>query len=148
MPTPPSSLPQTPPVTPKLLTTSALVERSWLWACQEPETSKLPFSSPLSRASVSLVPTSGMSPCESPHNFLSDSREATHRNRQDAIEAIDIAARGKVKVFFKSRPLAALKEYVLAPLHRRRITEISVSVYEGLEAGTVAGRVVLDMQGT
>jgi len=50
-------------------------------------------------------------------------------NRQDSIEAIDIAARGKVKVFFKLRPLTALKD-----------------VYEGLEAGTVAGRVVLDMQ--
>jgi propanol-preferring alcohol dehydrogenase len=50
-------------------------------------------------------------------------------NRQDSVEALDIAARGKVKVFFKSRPLAELKD-----------------VYEGLEAGTVAGRVVLEMQ--
>jgi propanol-preferring alcohol dehydrogenase len=50
-------------------------------------------------------------------------------NRQDSIEAIDIAARGKVKVVFKQQRLADLKE-----------------VYEGLEAGTVAGRVVLDMQ--
>lgn len=37
------------------------------------------------------------------------------------MEAIDIAARGKVKVFFKSRPLSELKEYVLVfsfpPLH-------------------------------
>jgi len=50
-------------------------------------------------------------------------------NRQDSIEAIDIAARGKVKVFFKQQALADLKD-----------------VYEGLEAGTIAGRIVLDMQ--
>ena len=86
-----------------------------MWACQELEISKLPFSSPLSRTSVSLVPTLGMSPFESPHDLPSVSCEATHRNRQDAIEAIDIAARGKVKVFFKFHPLVALKEYVLAP---------------------------------
>ncbi|KAK7443536.1 alcohol dehydrogenase [Stygiomarasmius scandens] len=49
-------------------------------------------------------------------------------NRQDAREAIDIAARGQVKVHFVSRPLADLKD-----------------VYEGMKAGTIAGRVVLDM---
>ncbi|THV02641.1 GroES-like protein [Dendrothele bispora CBS 962.96] len=49
-------------------------------------------------------------------------------NRQDAREAIDIAARGQVKVHFASRPLADLKD-----------------VYEGMKAGTIAGRVVLDM---
>jgi alcohol dehydrogenase, propanol-preferring len=31
-------------------------------------------------------------------------------NRQDAREAIDIAARGQVKVHFSSRPLSDLKE--------------------------------------
>jgi propanol-preferring alcohol dehydrogenase len=50
-------------------------------------------------------------------------------NRQDAIEAIDIAARGKVKVAFKQQPLADLKD-----------------VYADLEAGTIAGRIVLDMR--
>ena len=45
-----------------------------------------------------------------------------YRNRQDAIEAIDIAARGKVKVVFKTHGLSALKE-----------------TYEALEAGTIAG---------
>ena len=42
------------------------------------------------------------------------------RNRQDAREALDIAARGKVKCYYVTKPLAALKE-----------------VYEGLEQGKV-----------
>ncbi|KAI0090404.1 GroES-like protein [Irpex rosettiformis] len=48
-------------------------------------------------------------------------------NRQDAFEALDIASRGKVKVVFKTKPLEALKE-----------------TYEALEAGTIAGRIVLN----
>ncbi|KAK1230900.1 alcohol dehydrogenase [Marasmius sp. AFHP31] len=48
-------------------------------------------------------------------------------NRQDAREAIDIAARGGVKVHFVSKPMSALKD-----------------VYEGMKAGSVVGRVVLD----
>ena len=32
-------------------------------------------------------------------------------NRQDAREALDLAARGKVKCFFELKPLSALKEY-------------------------------------
>lgn len=47
-------------------------------------------------------------------------------NRQDAIEAIEIAAAGKVKVHYECKPLAALKD-----------------VYEGMEAGKLVGRVVL-----
>ncbi|OCH86803.1 GroES-like protein [Obba rivulosa] len=50
-------------------------------------------------------------------------------NRQDAREALDIAARGKVKCFFAKKPLSALPE-----------------VYEGLEQGTIVGRVVLSMK--
>lgn len=50
-------------------------------------------------------------------------------NRQDAIEALDIAARGKVRVEFQLKPLDALKD-----------------VYEGLEEGRVAGRIVLEMK--
>lgn len=50
-------------------------------------------------------------------------------NRQDAYEALDIAARGQVKVHFVSKPLSALKE-----------------TYEGMEKGTVVGRVVLDFK--
>ncbi|KIP06462.1 hypothetical protein PHLGIDRAFT_128263 [Phlebiopsis gigantea 11061_1 CR5-6] len=50
-------------------------------------------------------------------------------NRQDAREALDIAARGKVKCTFQLKPLSALEE-----------------TYHALEAGTVAGRIVLDMQ--
>ncbi|THU82034.1 GroES-like protein [Dendrothele bispora CBS 962.96] len=49
-------------------------------------------------------------------------------NRQDAREALDIAARGDVKVHFSVKPLAELK-----------------SVYDGMHHGTVAGRIVLDM---
>ncbi|KDQ58742.1 hypothetical protein JAAARDRAFT_128961 [Jaapia argillacea MUCL 33604] len=48
-------------------------------------------------------------------------------NRQDAVEALDIAARGKVKVHFALRPLGDLKD-----------------VYDGMSAGKIAGRVVLD----
>lgn len=33
-------------------------------------------------------------------------------NRQDAREALDIAARGKVKCYFELKPLSALAEYV------------------------------------
>jgi len=50
-------------------------------------------------------------------------------NRQDAIEALDIAARGKVRVEFQLKPLDALKD-----------------VYEALEEGKVAGRIVLEMK--
>ena len=33
-------------------------------------------------------------------------------NRQDAVEALDIAARGKVKVYFVTRGMSELREYV------------------------------------
>jgi propanol-preferring alcohol dehydrogenase len=49
-------------------------------------------------------------------------------NRQDAIEAINIAARGQVKVHFQLRSLKELED-----------------VYEGMKAGKIAGRIVLDM---
>ncbi|KAF8649585.1 hypothetical protein AX16_005676 [Volvariella volvacea WC 439] len=48
-------------------------------------------------------------------------------NRQDAVEAIDLAASGKVKCIYEVRPLDSLKD-----------------TYEGLTEGRVAGRVVLD----
>jgi len=41
---------------------------------------------------------------------------------------MEIAAKGKVKCYFASKPLSELK-----------------AVYEGLEKGTIAGRVVLQM---
>ncbi|GJE96064.1 hypothetical protein PsYK624_122570 [Phanerochaete sordida] len=50
-------------------------------------------------------------------------------NRQDAREALDLAARGKVRCFFELKPLSALKD-----------------TYQNLEKGTVVGRVVLDMK--
>ncbi|KAI9436127.1 GroES-like protein [Russula earlei] len=49
-------------------------------------------------------------------------------NRQDAREALDIASRGKIKCHFALKPLSALSE-----------------IYEGLEKGTVVGRVVLNI---
>jgi len=50
-------------------------------------------------------------------------------NRQDAREALEIAARGKVKCFYQRKPLSALAD-----------------TYEGLEKGEIVGRIVLDMQ--
>ncbi|WVN86282.1 uncharacterized protein L203_101445 [Cryptococcus depauperatus CBS 7841] len=47
-------------------------------------------------------------------------------NRQDTIEALDIAASGKVKVVYEQKRLADLKD-----------------VYEDLEAGKIAGRIIL-----
>ncbi|KAL5529622.1 hypothetical protein ACEPAG_5607 [Sanghuangporus baumii] len=49
-------------------------------------------------------------------------------NRQDAIEALDIASAGKVKVEYALKDLSALKD-----------------VYEGMEKGVVPGRVVLSV---
>ena len=49
-------------------------------------------------------------------------------NRQDAIEAMEIAASGAVKCISQAKPLAELK-----------------SVYEDLEGGKIAGRIVLNM---
>lgn len=50
-------------------------------------------------------------------------------NRQDADEAIEIAARGAVKVHFVNKDLDEL-----------------ANVYDGLQKGTVAGRVVFEMK--
>ena len=50
-------------------------------------------------------------------------------NRQDAREALDIAARGKVKCYYQTKGLDALRD-----------------TYEGLEKGEIVGRVVLNMR--
>jgi propanol-preferring alcohol dehydrogenase len=50
------------------------------------------------------------------------------RNRQDPLEALDIAASGKVKVHYVVKPLSDLPE-----------------IFKGLEEGTIVGRVVVDM---
>lgn len=50
-------------------------------------------------------------------------------NRQDAREALDIAARGKVKCHYVMKPLSELGE-----------------TYEALEQGKIAGRIVLNMK--
>ncbi|KAH9992123.1 GroES-like protein [Russula vinacea] len=49
-------------------------------------------------------------------------------NRQDAHEALNIASMGKIHCHYASKPLSALSE-----------------VYEGMQQGTVAGRIVLKM---
>lgn len=49
-------------------------------------------------------------------------------NRQDAIEALDLAAQGKIKVFYKTRGLSELND-----------------VYKDMQAGTLTGRIVLDV---
>lgn len=70
-----------------------------------------------------------------------------YRNRQDAREALDIAARGKVKCHYTVKGLSDLKECL--PTHtlmgEHRLISFHCSVYEGMENGSVAGRVVLDM---
>lgn len=69
------------------------------------------------------------------------------RNRQDAREALDIAARGKVKCYYVVKGLGDLKEYVSRQwtlFYNWQHVGMS-SVYEGMEKGTVAGRVVLEM---
>lgn len=49
-------------------------------------------------------------------------------NRQDAIEAMEIAATGAVKCIYQKKPLSELK-----------------NVYRDLEGGKIAGRIVLNM---
>jgi len=50
-------------------------------------------------------------------------------NRQDAIEAMALAANGKVKCYYQVKPLSELQ-----------------NVYEGMEQGKVTGRIVLTME--
>ena len=66
------------------------------------------FSSLSSRVSLSLVHMLGMSRYMNRWNRCSTC--FFYRNRQDAIEALDIAARGKVKVYYQLKKLADLKE--------------------------------------
>jgi propanol-preferring alcohol dehydrogenase len=49
-------------------------------------------------------------------------------NRQDAIEALEIAATGNVKTMYHVEPLSKLPE-----------------IYEAMHGGTLAGRMVLDL---
>jgi len=49
-------------------------------------------------------------------------------NRQDAVEALDIAAKGDVKVVFASKELKELSQ-----------------IYEDMKAGKIAGRIVMDL---
>lgn len=69
-------------------------------------------------------------------------------NRQDAREAVDIAARGQVRCVYAKKALSDLKECVANHLLCMIIVTnllLFASVYEGITNGTIAGRVVLDM---
>ena len=58
-------------------------------------------------------------------SFLGEANE--RGNRADTAEALDFLERGKVKVFYKMRGLSELPQ-----------------VYEEMEKGAIAGRIVLD----
>ena len=65
-------------------------------------------------------------------------------NRQDATEALDIAASGKVKTHYKTLPMSALPQVyddmsVSLPLHEIVLTFLS------RHKGKITGRIVLDM---
>jgi hypothetical protein len=69
-------------------------------------------------------------------------------NRQDAHEALNIASMGKIHCHYVSKPLSALSEYVSSQslqMYCSLIRSNLVRVYEGMQQGTVAGRVVLKM---
>jgi alcohol dehydrogenase, propanol-preferring len=59
---------------------------------------------------------------------ISPDLQSRFRNRQDAIEALDIAASGKVRVHYIRKPLSDLE-----------------ATYKGMEKGEILGRVVLDV---
>jgi D-arabinose 1-dehydrogenase-like Zn-dependent alcohol dehydrogenase len=62
------------------------------------------------------------------HFHLFESKFENEQNRQDAIEALDFAARGKVKALISVEPLANLE-----------------SVYHRMEKGAIPGRIVLSI---
>ena len=71
-------------------------------------------------------------------------------NRQDAREALDIAARGKVKCHYSVKPLSELSQCV-HPLNRFCLVDgvadaCLCRTYEALEQGKIAGRIVLNMK--
>lgn len=71
-------------------------------------------------------------------------------DRQTSVEAIDIAAAGKVKTNYVVRGLSELDGYVLIFLRELclpyRLTDLLYfSIYTELEQGKVAGRIVLDI---
>lgn len=68
-------------------------------------------------------------------------------NRQDALEAINIAATGAVKCHYKTRKLSEIAEFVLSFFISVLILVYlsSFRVYDDLAKGKIAGRVVLSM---
>ncbi len=86
-------------------------------------------------------------PAEVQSRILTTSK--SHSNRQDAREALSIASMGKIQCHYALKPLSALSECVsFREPYRCAVSLIRsnlVRVYEGMEQGTVAGRVVLKM---
>ncbi|KAF7322135.1 Mannitol-1-phosphate dehydrogenase [Mycena kentingensis (nom. inval.)] len=89
--------------------TSAPGVRSWPSASPAARRSRRRSSSPYSRPNISII-------------------GSQVGNRQDAVEALAIAARGDVQCKFESQHIGDLE-----------------GVFEGMKKGTVAGRVVLEM---
>lgn len=70
-------------------------------------------------------------------------------NRQDAHEALALAAAGKVKTLYKTLPLADLPkvygEYRSPARFPRSVTDSSLDLADDMHAGKLTGRIVLDM---
>ena len=67
--------------------------------------------------------------------------------RQDALEAIEIAATGHVKCTYKKLGLKDIEKYVHSCFNFAQILTliIIIRVYEDMTAGRIAGRIVLDV---
>jgi len=68
-------------------------------------------------------------------------------NRQDAIECINIAASGAVKVHYQLKSIDDLEKCVLSFCNGHLLMYlISPSIYAALGQGKIAGRIVLTLQ--
>ena len=72
----------------------------------------------------------------------------TYRSRQDAIEALEIAARGKVTCHYAVRQLEELETYAWILFSSRgsvcaHVALFFFSVFDEMKRGEIAGRVVL-----
>ena len=66
-------------------------------------------------------------------------------NRQDAVEAIDIAASGAVKCHYQLKKLSDIEQWVLALSHLAAYLIQFFRVYNDIANGKVAGRIVLEV---
>jgi len=66
-------------------------------------------------------------------------------NRQDAEEAIDIAASGAVKCHYQLKKLSEIEQWVLTLSHLAAYLIYFFRVYNDLTNGKVAGRIVLEV---